>query len=364
MRSQQFAALALTLGASFCNSSVTEFLDDRIPDPWAKRRKITIDNSAQAETLTNFPLMVRVDSARIDYANTQDAGQDLQFRAADGQTVLSHEVEKWNESGSSYAWVKIPQIDASSATGYIWMYYGNTTTSDTQASTNVWDASFKSVLHLKSTGFSDASSAANDATNNGTTAGTGKIGDARSFNGTSGYMTVTATGMAAAQGTMQAWAYPTAAPGVGLRMYVLSHRSASPTCTNLDRLYLLMLNDNPPTTALHVGVGNVSGSAATTGTLSLNAWNFIALTWNAGNFKVYLNGTDVTTGGVYTNFATLDSFFTIGQYHCGSEFWQGMIDEVRFSSTARSTAWLAAEYKSMNDTYLSFGAEEKSPGLN
>ncbi len=40
-------------------------------------------------------------------------------------TLLAHEIESWNESGTSYVWVSVPQIDASSGTDYIWMYYGN-----------------------------------------------------------------------------------------------------------------------------------------------------------------------------------------------------------------------------------------------
>src|SRR3990167_5742171 len=119
---------------------------------WAYRRKITFDNSAQAENLTNFPVLVKLDSTRIDYANTQDSGQDIRFADSDGTTLLSYEIEKWDETGSSFVWVKVPQIDTSSNTDYIYMYYGNSEASDAQSANGVWDSNFKSVWHLKETG--------------------------------------------------------------------------------------------------------------------------------------------------------------------------------------------------------------------
>ena len=72
-------------------------------------------NSAQSENLANFPVLVVLDNSRIDYNNTQNNGEDIRFYDADNVTLLSHEIEEWNESGQSYVWVNIPQIDGSSA---------------------------------------------------------------------------------------------------------------------------------------------------------------------------------------------------------------------------------------------------------
>src|SRR3989344_2183936 len=118
---------------------------------WAYRRKITFDNSAQTENLTNFPVLVKLDSTRINYSNTQDSGQDIRLTDSDGTTLLSYEIEKWDETGSSYVWVKVPQIDASSSTDSIYMYYGNTSATDAQAATSVWDSNHVLVQHLAET---------------------------------------------------------------------------------------------------------------------------------------------------------------------------------------------------------------------
>ena len=82
---------------------------------WTNRRQLTFDNTfVPNDTLVDFPVLVVLNSSRIDYSKTQDAGQDLRFYDADGTTKLAHEIEQWNELGNSYVWVKVPQIDASS----------------------------------------------------------------------------------------------------------------------------------------------------------------------------------------------------------------------------------------------------------
>src|SRR3989344_4209453 len=132
---------------SWCNIS------DDCNSSWKNRRKITFDNSASNENLTNFPVLVTLNpaSSSIDYNKTLDAGQDIRFVDANGTASLSYEIEAWNESGTSLVWVNVPQIASGSTTDYIWMYYNNTGATDNQDASGVWDSSFKGVWHLKET---------------------------------------------------------------------------------------------------------------------------------------------------------------------------------------------------------------------
>src|SRR3989344_3524924 len=153
---------------------------------WLARRKITLDNSASAENLTNFPVLVQLSASNIDYAKTQGAGEDIRFVDADGTTALSYEIEAWNESCTSLVWVKVPQIDSGSTTDYIYMYFDNDGATDNQAATSVWDSSFKAVYHLPDgTTLSalDSTSGNHDGTITAATATTGKVDGAASFNG-------------------------------------------------------------------------------------------------------------------------------------------------------------------------------------
>ena len=125
-------------------------------------------------------MLVVLNSSRINYSQTQNAGEDLRFTDADGTTELSYEIEEWDEAGTSYVWVKVPQIDASSSADYIWMYYGNATALDGQDPAAVWSNGFQAVWHLHND-FCDSTSNNVDGTNSGTTDVAGQIGDAQNF---------------------------------------------------------------------------------------------------------------------------------------------------------------------------------------
>ena len=163
---------------------------------WTRRRQITFNNTnvggfAPAETLSNFPVLLVLNGTNIDYSLTQDDGGDLRFFDADG-TPLAYEVERWDESGSSYVWVKVPQIDIG-ATDSITMYYGNAAIADGEDPSTVWAGTgYRSVYHLDDIGptVEDATSTNYDGTaTNGATGGqAGQIGLAYGFDAADDYI--------------------------------------------------------------------------------------------------------------------------------------------------------------------------------
>ena len=64
--------------------------------PWNYRRALYIDPANIDETLTDFPLCVKLDSSRIAY--TGSGGLDIRFTDALGNP-LKYEIESWDESG-------------------------------------------------------------------------------------------------------------------------------------------------------------------------------------------------------------------------------------------------------------------------
>jgi hypothetical protein len=119
------------------------------------RVKLTFKNSASSENLTNFPVLVVLNSSRIDYSKT--SATDIRFY--DGTTLLKKETELWNASGNSYIWVKVPQID-NSDTDYIYAYYNCTGSSDLDDAASVWSG-YAMVQHLDETSGTLADSTAN-----------------------------------------------------------------------------------------------------------------------------------------------------------------------------------------------------------
>src|SRR3989338_10499575 len=166
---------------------------------WAYRKKITFDNTdaslgVTSENLTNFPVLVKLSSSNIDYTKTQDSGQDIRFTDTDGSD-LAYEIEKWDETGTSWVWVKVPQIDINSSTDYIYLYYGNTSATDHQQATSVWSNSYAAVWNLKESGdgtvgeYKDATSVNNGQGGGGTSSAvptlsnSGQLDGAQSFDG-------------------------------------------------------------------------------------------------------------------------------------------------------------------------------------
>jgi len=136
-------------------------------EAWSSRRRLTFGNGAQAEDLAEFPVLVRLNSSRIDYGRVQNGGEDLRFIDADG-SELSYEIEHWDEGGESIVWVKVPQIDGLSNSDYIWMYYGNDSISDGQDVHGVWDTNFLMVWHLNDQPTGTPGDIPNSANNPGT----------------------------------------------------------------------------------------------------------------------------------------------------------------------------------------------------
>ncbi len=329
---------------------------------WTRRRFITFDNATQTENLDDFPVLIKLNAARIDYNTVQDAGQDVRFLDSDLSGPLAHEIELWNEAGDSFVWVRVPRIDALSNADGIWMYYGNPGAPDGQAAANVWNAGYRAVYHLNG-GLQDSTANALHGANFGTTDAAGRIGRGRNFDGATQYFTAPSTGYSFTQGAIEAWARAEgAAPLAGEGRYIFSHVNMA-TATNT-RLYLLRRN---PSNDFWVGLGNAfSAPSGDSGAdFPINAWQHATLLWDNGAANAFWNGAQQQTyaynpAGFVAN--GLDASITIGKFHLNAaEYWSGQIDEVRISTVARSDDWLWASHRSMTDVFAAFGAEENLP---
>ena len=337
-----------------------------LDEGWHFRRKLTIDNASSSENLTNFPILVSLNSSRIDYDNTQNSGEDLRFTDPDG-VILSHEIESWNESGTSTVWVKIPQIDAQSIIDHIYVYYGNPDASDAQDMENVWDSNFKMVQHLQEA--STSTDAYLDSTSNnydGTATSTytaanldvtGKIDGANDFDGSNDNVQVGDIISELNKITVEAWAkLDTNASDSAVvgkwdtNTQVLLYDDINPGG------WRFLVYDSNNTTRIS---GN--GNSGVTGT-----WVYVVGTYDKdGSIILYENGVETNRDSTAPAGYAVDN--VAGNIYIGTsdditKDFDGTIDEVRISNTARSAEWIEAQYKSMTDDFITFGSEEKAPG--
>jgi len=94
---------------------------------WAYRKPITIDNTANSNNLTDYQVLVTLDTqSLISAGKMQSDCRDIRFADSDGTTLISYWIESGCNTASTKIWVKVPLIPASS-NKTIYLYYGNST---------------------------------------------------------------------------------------------------------------------------------------------------------------------------------------------------------------------------------------------
>lgn len=341
---------------------------------WESRTQLTFNNSSRAENLNDFPILVTLDTNRFDYSRAQISGNDLRFVDADG-TVLSYEIETWNPNGQSHIWVKVPQIDASSASDSIWMYFGNSSAAAGQNAADVWSNGYVGVWHMNGnptgTGAIQDSSWSNvDGTSTGmdsTNQTNGPIGGALRFDGSSEYIRVstTATDPTAvnpSQLTVEAWASSSGNTGFAER--IINRRNIILVVPV--ESYGLGTSASDGTQLVHS-----TGSpdlVSTTGALPADRWRYVTGVYSGFTSSLYVDGVLNASQTGVTSFGSGEDDITIGAGEMGtnstiSQYWRGGIDEVRLSNVARSAAWTSAQYASMTDTMITYGERQTVAGV-
>ncbi len=324
------------------------------------RKAITIRAAGVAGSLTDFPVLVSIgsDSQLRTAANgghvQNSNGYDMVFLAADGITPLSHEIEAYVPlTGQLIAWVKVPSM-SSTADTVIYLYYGDGSVTSTQEnSAAVWDTGYKGVWHLGAN-FNDSTSNANHGTPYGPTPGvaTGMVGGAKDFDGVDDYIRVansTSLQMTGAL-TIEGWVRLRSF-GAGSDVDVIGRKGE-----NAPNNYQLNVVDKK--LSMQLDENDALGVHGAT-TLSANTWYHVVGTWDGTTRRVYLNGSqdgyDTRTGTIGTDTRT----FQIGG-RAGTDLSNGILDEIRISSVARSTAWVRTAYNNQSSpsTFYALGGEE------
>ena len=160
------AALAATLAVVPALATTID------PSNYDHNMSISLASGRITSTLSNFPLLVRLSTARqplFDPADCGTGGSDLRFALADG-TLLAHEIDTWNPSGESLVWVNIPSLSADTEIVAYWGVKDSSLAPAVTAS-DTW-SDYVAVYHLGEGDKIAYDSSANgyDATNNATVA--------------------------------------------------------------------------------------------------------------------------------------------------------------------------------------------------
>jgi hypothetical protein len=325
------------------------------PENWADsncnyRRLLSFTKPFGTENLTNFPVLLVLNSTRINYTSTN--ATDIRFYDADNTTLLYKETELWNTSGNSYIWVKANVSNAT--TGFIWAYY-NCSNSNADSKTNIWDVNFSMVQHLNET-----TGTHNDSTQygiNGTLTGTvgegvsGKIAGSDAFAG-AGYVNYgTPSWSSFTTATIEAWVYPNVT-GAG-QIFTASQGT---TTNNYNEFYTY-------NNLVYADMYSTSSLWNFNNPMAINKWYHITLVQDGTSAKMYINGTlQANTGSTQwwsslsgiTTYREGNLYYNSGQYN----YFNGWIDELRVSNISRSASWINASFLTESDQLITYGSEE------
>jgi hypothetical protein len=184
----------------------------------------------------------------------------------------------------------------------------------------------------------DQSLYGNHGTIYGATRTLGKIGKALSFDGVDDYVGL-GNILILSDLTIVAWIYPTTAK--------LQYIAAKQTSTGYNRNYVLQLNSNNTVSFVRADGVSQPFTLNTTKTVSLNSWNFVAVTDGNKNVAIYVNGLTPETFS-YTLTPTTNNNpvligFGYGDSYTARHF-GGPIDEVRIYSRALSAKEVYTHY--------------------
>ncbi|MDE2019286.1 MAG: laminin G domain-containing protein [Patescibacteria group bacterium] len=352
-------------------------------------RELTATSSATAipSAQSNFPALVDVTLASLKSTShggyVQNAqGYDIAFGTENtcSSGKINYERENYvSSTGEFEAWVPIATLTTSTK---IYMCYGDASVStDPSSSTAPWDANFEGVYHFpNSTTLTSNDSTAN--TNNGTNysmaATTGAVDGAASFNGTSGYVSLsTSTPSLSPFGnfTAEYWVNWTGNSTNQFHLYLASS-------SNNNEVLGIAYSDS--TGLLHVEgySGCIScGSrdlAVTIPMVSSGTWVNIAVTKQTEPGNVFGQITGVYVNGVNQTFTPDTATLAMGNvtgntigsdWQTGAYLWglDGSMDELRFSGVQRSSSWIASDYWTQFATgtagFWSVGSDQQSPSL-
>ena len=329
---------------------------------YAHKAYITFSGYAGESTLTNFPALVRIaeEVGGFSYADCALAnGGDVRFSLGNG-IELPSECVKWDEEGTSEFWVRVPELTASTR---IMMFWGNAGAGRRTQTWDVWDATYTNVQEMNETGcgmLDSTRNAIHGIASLATSGAVGVAGNARLFNASyAGLGSVARRPFPCQPITVETWFKIAAKPG-GKRILIALHVNNG---NDYNQGYQLALDANGKVCAyIYKDSGNASTTLSASSNPTLDEWHHAMTTHDVeGNFRLYVDG--VLQG---EKVDTLDYLNPGKQINCilGRCKWgvqtnySGEMDELRFSSVARSADYAQAVYQNAtaNETFLTIEA--------
>ena len=321
------------------NQATTRIHDEQIIR-WAHRLPVRVSGYTGGTTLANFPVLLTLSTNLAGFAYDQflsGENRDLRFMDASLTRELHYEVETWNPTGASAVWVKLPTLTNGAN---FWMLWGKADVAAPDCTTNgaTFSEHFHGVWHMTD-GFTDATPSNHHGSIVGTVRpATGIIGGAQDVS--SGGLATAATIAMSNQVSLSAWVYRFGNDSTPWDAIVANQHS-----TGGNDSFFFGYNSGDYRFFIYTSSQiYLSGSTASNG-----EWRHIAGVYDGTDVRFYENGDLNASRKLSGNIAQSGARpITIGGDNNGnpswSEWFNGILDEVRVSPVARSADWIQAEY--------------------
>ena len=369
------------------------------PNDFSDYISVTIDSSQLNGDLTNYPVFIDLShfNGTNFFAVVKSDGADIRVTKTDNATLLAREVvviDTANGTGELH-FVANGTLSSSSDTTFH-IFYGNPAASEPAAnnqfgSENVWINNFAAVWHMSDAPTNSVASVFDSTANHNHAVpqiGTGTMTLAPGRVGLGTYLDNNAFLLIPASATM----HPTHTSGT-----IFSKPNRLYRDGNMNNSSNVVFNKGSGTSYDGFGFGLNPVGGSTTGGYTTNgrflyvtavgkgwddgkydhlyssiasqpatSWNIVQATYSdtTGQYNLFqfglLDNGRTTTGDISaTNVSSAIGQSPTWREH--DEFFRGIIDEVRYSSTDRSINWSSTEYTNLTCPYLMYSVNGSRP---
>ncbi len=339
------------------------FADDPWWDPkWPYRVKISVANPGN-EALVGFPVPLRLGPDTPGWERLRKTA--LRFVAADGKTVLPHDVPWWDPERGEEVHVRLARIPPLGADCWFWMYFGSGKPGPGSEPAQVWSAGYVAVYHLAQTEGPYV-----DSLGRYHSLGV-RVGSRRNDLGPGGRPVPFFNGKQEDNEHIDLGRWNVEGEQMSLEAFFLTHEHAdrrliSKSKGPADSDHTWMLNVHNQVLRYRqraiAQAGVKTAVVLADHSLSKDTWYHGAGTYDGHLARLYQDGALVKSDSLDGPIAQENLPIHLGNNpgYANQHFF-GLIDEVRISRVSRSATWLLATSEGLHGKLCTFGAVEECP---
>jgi len=303
---------------------------------WSGRKSFTVDTGAEGGAISSpigdSVVLVRLHQGNFPFELVRSDGSDLRFVAGDDETVLPHQIEKFDSLlTEAFVWVKVPKVEPGTQTKF-WLYYGNGSDEmEASEAKNTYDEETMLVYHFGESGVPavDSSVQGNTAENAPSPSEGSMIGRGVRFLGNNPVTIPASDSMIWKSGDALTWSAWIKPGSLQPDAVIFSRKEAG-------KSFEIGLNEGIP----YVEVVDPSGTRRSPEgeALPINSWKHLAVVADGSKITLHLNG---------ETYATLDAALPalagpslIGGDGSEALGFAGELDELEISRVARPDGFI------------------------